>query len=572
MVSKRKIKKQKNNVGELVKQTENLSSETLTPKQRDLTPIKSNQNTPTNTHERIKTPIQVYSDHPGSYGKINYFWRKWKISILNIVSIVGFLIGVISLFATLSAREEAKNANKEATEANERLQEAIIKIDSMTQMTGTLTMKMAIVSGVIAKGDIILTEEERRALVELVNIIKEKTPSARTAENWATLGYGMLASAKHENWENAIQYFENAINMNAKYAEAYYNLGNIYRTKMLSNQARLNPPIFWTGFGGEDKESNAISNQIRNDFVKAEQYYKTAIKLNQDYQYAYSELGALYYDKGKEYYQNAIVCLREAVRLNSESAYSYTYLGLIYYNQGQFLKSIEQLQMAISINEDSHFKDKAFYCMGIIYNYQDSFPQAINAYREAINITPNYKDAYIALGNTYRKYGHYPEAIENYLQVVNLEPDYTDEPYYHIGISYILQDNYNEAIESFEKIIEYSVFIPEAKTDVFTKMGGFCMKKRNYDIAIKLFQQSLATDSINADTYNSIGACYMGLRDYKIAFDFFQQALTKDPHNVHANQNIMELHMINEELNKIQNTNGQVQIHFLEPYPEKIIK
>lgn len=376
MTNKRKNKKQKKKADELAKQAKNLLINI--PKQNDLA-HESSLDIPPDAHKIVKTPNQQNSTHPvDSSGEVN-FWEKWKFPILNFANIVGFLIGIISFFVTLSARNEAKSANEEATAANQQLQEAIIKIDSMTQITGTLTMKMAIVSGAIAKGDKLLTQQEREALIELANIINEKTPSARTAENWATLGLNIKTSEKFEDWERAIPYFEEAIRINDKYAEAYYNLGNIYKAKLAFNQASLNLPIFWEDFGKRtESESDAIKKQIRNNFLQTEKLYKAAIRFNPDYQFAYSELGGLYFEQGENYYQKALVCLREAVRLNPLSIYAHICIGLIYNDQGLSSQALEQFQKAVDIKEHDSFKEQAYYHMGNMYYSQDSFPQAIN--------------------------------------------------------------------------------------------------------------------------------------------------------------------------------------------------
>lgn len=547
MVSNRISKKQQNKIKKLAKQKGNLSI-TDKPMHNDLYQ-KCILDTHQDANEIIKEPIQLDFNQPPfkHYEKMISFWEKWKFIILNTITIVGFFISIISLIITMSAREEAKSANIEATAANERLQETIIKIDSMTQMTGTLTVKMAIVSGAIAKGDAIITQEERKALIELVGIINMKTQSARTAEDWATLGFFEKASSLYEDWEKAIPYFEKAISMNDKYAEAYYNLGNIYKAKKSLNQVQLNLPIFWENFI-EYSESELISNKkkIYDNFLRAEKYYKTAIRIKPDYQFAFNDLGALYFEQGKEYYQKAIICLKEALRLNSQSISAYTHLGLIYNNQAQFTQAIEQFQMAVNIKDNSFFKEQAYYHMGNIYFSKDSFPQAIKAYREAINLSPTFKNAYLALGHAFREYSHYTEALENYQQVIILEPGYTDEANYYIGITYILQENYNKANEYFEKMIEYEDLYSnvQKKIDIYSKMGGFCIKKRNFDIAIILFQQALAIDSTRAETYNDLGVAYLGLRNYEEASKYFHHALKKDPNHVNAIHNLHNLQEI----------------------------
>ena len=60
---------------------------------------------------------------------------------------------------------------------------------------------------------------------------------------------------------------------------------------------------------------------------------------------------------------------------------------------------------------------------------------------------------YYNLGNTYRRQGKYDQAIEAYKKAIEISPD-DHIAYYNLGNAYDEQDKYEEAIEAYNKAIE----------------------------------------------------------------------------------------------------------------------
>ena len=59
--------------------------------------------------------------------------------------------------------------------------------------------------------------------------------------------------------------------------------------------------------------------------------------------------------------------------------------------------------------------------------------KAVDAFKQAISIKPDYADAYNNLGNVLKNQGKIEEAIEAYNKVLSIKPD--TEAYYNMGLS-----------------------------------------------------------------------------------------------------------------------------------------
>ena len=122
---------------------------------------------------------------------------------------------------------------------------------------------------------------------------------AQTAEEWKKLGNLELDSA---NYNKAIEFYEQALEVDSNYFDAYYNLGSAYSSLQ--------------------------------EYDKAITYYNKAITKNDTIPAAYYALGSVYTDK-KEY-DKAIEAVKEGINMDSiPSTEVYLYLSYLYGEAGR---------------------------------------------------------------------------------------------------------------------------------------------------------------------------------------------------------------------------------------------
>ncbi|MBI5756244.1 MAG: tetratricopeptide repeat protein [Nitrospirae bacterium] len=106
------------------------------------------------------------------------------------------------------------------------------------------------------------------------------------------------------------------------------------------------------------------------------------------------------------------------------SARAHEYLGLTYREIGRIGSAIVEYQNAIRLGEGAH-RASAHNNLGALYGDMRLWDLAIQEFRIAIEINPNYYKAYNNLGTVYMINGDLDEAARNYKKAIKIYPGYT---------------------------------------------------------------------------------------------------------------------------------------------------
>jgi tetratricopeptide (TPR) repeat protein len=174
------------------------------------------------------------------------------------------------------------------------------------------------------KSDAILEENKRlREKLKLAKgedkqILKDKydkTIKELSATEWLENG---IRNYHNKDYKTALHDYNKAIELNPKYADAYFGRGVTYHSF--------------------SKHDEAISD------------YNKAIELNPKYADAYYNRGLIYGGLGK--YDNSFSDLNKAIELNPKYANAYYNRGVVYLMHGYNVSAIQDLKYAIQINPD----------------------------------------------------------------------------------------------------------------------------------------------------------------------------------------------------------------------------
>ena len=103
----------------------------------------------------------------------------------------------------------------------------------------------------------------------------------------------------------------------------------------------------------------------------------------------------------------AIKHLSEASKIDSSYA-SFYYLGLVYAAKNEPEKSIEAFDQALRVSPDSSMAE---YQKGLVYTSQESYDKAAKSYQRALELNPQFDDARLALAGVLYKQGDKPSAL-----------------------------------------------------------------------------------------------------------------------------------------------------------------
>jgi len=151
--------------------------------------------------------------------------------------------------------------------------------------------------------------------------------------------------------------------------------------------------------------------------------------------------------------------------------------GSEYYDKGMLDEAIEEFKEVLEIDPDDA---ETHYNLGNAYADKEMFNEAIPAYKKAIELNPGFIDAYLNLGTVYLNWGLTDDAIALYLQASKLNPD---DPYlyYYLGEAYCDKKRYKKAIIKFEK----AVSINPMDAEIQYRLAETYYETKQFDLALE---------------------------------------------------------------------------------------
>ena len=112
--------------------------------------------------------------------------------------------------------------------------------------------------------------------------------------------------------------------------------------------------------------------------------------------------------------------------------------------------AIEHYSRAIELYPDFI---EAYLARAQVYFWIDDFDKAIKDYTSVIEIDPDYASAYVGRGQAYSNKGCYARAIDDFSRAIEIDPDYASA-YVQRGCVYLKKDCDARAKEDFSRAIE----------------------------------------------------------------------------------------------------------------------
>jgi protein O-GlcNAc transferase len=150
-------------------------------------------------------------------------------------------------------------------------------------------------------------------------------------------------------------------------------------------------------------------------------------------------------------------------------------------------------------------------------------------YLKAIELKPDYAEAYLKLGNWYEGHDHYEKGYEAINKAISLKPDYA-EAYCSLGFAYIqkkfgdghrlaqTEEESTKAVDAFGKALQI-------KPDFVLANVGLGIAK-NYlgqlNEALQAFKQAASLDPNDALSHMGIGDYYIELGDKPAAMKEYE--------------------------------------------------
>ena len=218
-------------------------------------------------------------------------------------------------------------------------------------------------------------------------------------------------------------------------------------------------------------------------WTEAAKYYQRVLGLRPNLANNYLRMAKVLLNQNKIY--GAIAAYQTAIELKPDlPAKVYQELGDLLFEQRNDLDlAVQAYQKVLTI--DANCSANFFKKLGDALSQQKRFNEAINYYQSAIEIDPNYHQAYLALGNAQVKKNYFNEGIENYKKSVKIKPDFAPG-YQRIADVFKQKGQLDIALQCYKKVLELN---PDA-TNVYRFLGDIFMQQGKIKAAQKCYARA----------------------------------------------------------------------------------
>jgi adenylate cyclase len=231
---------------------------------------------------------------------------------------------------------------------------------------------------------------------------KYETTNLKAYEK-AFQGGAYFRSITKEDNAQARQMYEEAIALDPQFASAYAMVGWTH---------------FWDGrFGWTESRVKSIN--------MAFQCAQKALEIDANIDFAHTILSAVYIVKRQ--YEKAVAAAEHALTLNPNSAHVYSTMAGVAGCSGRWEDSI--IYGKKSIRLDPFATIVSFHWLGRAYFMTGQYDEAIQTFRKALGISPNYLPGHAFLAACYSSLGRGTEAAAAAEEVLRIKPKFCLESY-----------------------------------------------------------------------------------------------------------------------------------------------
>lgn len=177
--------------------------------------------------------------------------------------------------------------------------------------------------------------------------------------------------------------------------------------------------------------------------------------------------------------------------------------------------------------ENREVKATAHYKIGVAYLNENKIQQAFVEFHKAYELDPNNKQVLYAIGYIYLERFDEPyKSIEYFSKAVQVDPDYSDA-YNNMGYAYYKSGDFDRAITFYKKALANPVY-PTADR-AYINLGNSYYRLGRYDDALVAFKEATKRVPGFFLPYMKIALCYNAMRKYGDASTAITQGITLDP-------------------------------------------
>lgn len=233
------------------------------------------------------------------------------------------------------------------------------------------------------------------------------------------------------------------------------------------------------------------------------------------------------FDEAEQIYRNILKCLPDHTGAQA-------LLGNILVQSNRNLESLNLLESSLKKDPKQFWTHNT---LGVAYLNIQQYDKALTCFDRAINLNPEYADAYFNQAKTFRAQQRYQDAIDSYSKCITINPEYA-EAYSNRGTIYL-----DDLSEIDKALADYQLFI-KLRPNVwygYYNIANALKEKNRYEEALTNYNCSLDFNSELPEIYNNRGTAYNSLRKYQEAIADYNYALKLKPNYPEVYNNLGNL-------------------------------
>ncbi|MDB4285648.1 tetratricopeptide repeat protein, partial [bacterium] len=231
-----------------------------------------------------------------------------------------------------------------------------------------------------------------------------------------------------------------------------------------------------------------------------------------------------------KYWENNITLYSHTLEVTSGNTLPHNNLGIALFSKGQYDEAIEHYREALRIKPDF---EPAHNNLGNALFVKGQFDDAIKHYREALRLNPDSFDAHNNLGVALRSKDLIDDVIKHYREALRLNPDYIDA-HNNLGIVLKSKGLIDDAIKHYREALRLNPDYEKAHNN----LGNALFSRGQTDDAIKHFREAIRLKPDFAEAHNSLGNVFFEKGQFDRAIEYFREAIRLKPDFVDAQYNL----------------------------------
>ncbi len=219
--------------------------------------------------------------------------------------------------------------------------------------------------------------------------------------------------------------------------------------------------------------------------------------------------------------QEALSACLAATDLDPSYAEAQAYLAEVYADLGQVSQAVEAGRLAIVLDDSSVFAHRD---LGYALMKQRRYDDAVHHYQRASQLHPRLAQPYIDLGHLYRTRNRYKDAISAYERATVVDPNSAHALDALGWWGYFQAGDHQRAAVVLQKATE----IDPTYGPAFGHLGLTYYILRNYEDAIPAYKQALELGITEPEYYYELGLSYVYLDRCEEARPWLEKAIEVD--------------------------------------------